>query len=93
MSGSKRFRDSAVVQFVLRREKVSVAAVKIEISWVGGWGVVVGEEEGLDECKGEDGGVDGGVGYEDVLLGEADGLFFSKVERNVSRPLIFGRSH
>lgn len=47
MRGAKRVRDSAIVQFVLRWEKDSVAARKIETSWGGPLVLIVGLGEGL----------------------------------------------
>ena len=76
MIGLQRERDSAMVQFVLVREKVSVAAAKREISVVFWWEDVRVEEVigfgGVDSSASSGGGVGGGVGYDDCVVDEGD---------------------
>ena len=76
MIGLQRERDSAIVQLVLVREKVSVAAAKREISVVFCWGGMGAGEDagsgGVDGSAWGGGGVGGGVGYDDCGFDEGD---------------------
>ena len=103
--GSKRCSDSAMEQFVFFCVKDSVAAVKMESSWMGAWasrlafmasapeeaeGMALGSEEevfraGPLSVPGDG----GGVGYASWPSCDLD----CHMERKLSKPLTFGRSH
>ena len=94
--GRERSRDSAMLQFVLVREKASVAAAKREISAVfgaegeskGAFGSAV-EVVGADsDWDWEGGGVEGGVGYADCV--SESGFDLSKMDMRFSRPRMLG---
>ena len=94
--GRERSRDSAMLQFVLVREKASVAAAKREISAVlgaeweseGEFGSVVGIMGIGSDSVWESGGVEGGDGYADC--DSESGFDLSKMDMRFSRPRMFG---
>lgn len=72
-------------QFVFFWVKDSVAAVKMESSWIGL------SEEGAGAGVSSEPGDGGGVGYASCLAWDWD--WACQSSRKVSRPLTFGRSH
>ena len=98
--GRERSRDSAMLQFVLVREKASVAAAKREISLVLG---LEGEREaeaefgsGVEVVGAEEdwvgGGVEGGVGYAgcDCDCDSESGSDLSRMDMRFSSPRMLG---